>query len=114
MEGMVFKNNALVTAVSWYDFTNDRKEAVSGMSLEFIMTEILNPIVGEDGRTKGYNSMKDSMEYGMKDNFVSVPGMYELSFKMIPTKNNKPQLKVVGAKFIGEVVLSVKDTDKKS
>jgi hypothetical protein len=105
MEGMVFKNKALVTAISPYNFTADDKREMSGVSMEFLMTENLSSCCDEQGEGKGYKIIKDSVAYDMKDNFTSVPGMYELSFKMVPAKNNKPQLRVVEASFIGEVQL---------
>jgi hypothetical protein len=105
MEGMVFKNNALVTAINPYNFTTEDRREMSGVTMEFLMTENLHPY--SDGEAKGLKIMKDSVEYGMKDDFISVPGMYELSFKMVPAKNNKPQLRVVGASFIGCVELNL-------
>jgi hypothetical protein len=110
MEGMLFRNKALVTAVNPYNFTTEDKREMSGVSMEFLMTESLAPV--SDGETKGIKVIKDSLEYGMKNVFVAVPGMYELSFKMMPAKSGKPQLKVVGAEFIGGVALEVKTDGK--
>ena len=110
MEGMVFKNNALVTAINPYNFRTEDNREMSGVSMEFLMTENLHPC--SDGDAKGLKIMKDSLEYGMKDKFLAVPGMYELSFKMVPAKNNKPQLRVVGASFVGGVELVVNKSTK--
>jgi hypothetical protein len=108
MEGTVFKNKALVTAVNPYDFDNDQKERVSGVTMEFLMTDNLHPC-GE-GEAKGIKIIKDSVMYDKKDRFTFVPGMYELSFKMMPAnKSGKPQLKVVDAMFIGDVELVVNE-----
>jgi hypothetical protein len=67
MEGTVFKNKALVTAVNPYDFDNDQKERVSGVTMEFLMTDNLHPC-GE-GEAKGIKIIKDSVMYDKKRPF---------------------------------------------
>jgi hypothetical protein len=109
MEGMVFKNKALVTSSSPYNFMTEDKREMAGVSIEFLMTENLLPI--SDGEAKGIKIMKDSLPYDKKSRFESVPGLYELSFKMVPARGGKPQLRVVDAGFIDAVTLEPATAD---
>jgi hypothetical protein len=43
MEGAVFKNKALVTSMNPYSFTTEDKREMTGVTIEFLMTETLEP-----------------------------------------------------------------------
>jgi hypothetical protein len=112
MEGAVFKNKALVTSMNPYSFTTEDKREMTGVTIEFLMTETLEPC--KEGETKGLKCIKDSVDYEKRHDFDAVPGMYDLSFKMMPARNGKPQLKVVDVRFIGEVELTVNAAQKET
>ncbi len=99
----LFKQVALVTATSTYNFVNERKEEVAGVTVEYLFAENLAPCA--DGEARGYKSSKDSLPYAMKDVFKAVPALYELSFSMQATRGGKPQLKLNNASLVSEVEL---------
>jgi len=101
----VFKQTALVTAVSPYNFTSDDRREMTGVTVEYLLTEDLSPV--EDGEKKGTSFNKDSVPYEKKGNFKSVPGLYELQFTMQATRGGKPQLKIFDAIFVSAVKLEL-------
>jgi hypothetical protein len=101
----VFKQTALVTAVSPYSFKSDEGRMMEGVTVEYLLTEDLAPVV--DGDKKGTSFNKDSVGYEKRDNFMAVPGLYELQFTMQATRGGKPQLKVFDVSFVSAVKLEL-------
>ncbi len=110
--GPVFKQVALVTAASPYNFTTEDKREMSGVTVEYLLTDNLAPVA--DGEAKGIKFSKDSLPYVERHNIYSVPGMYEISFAMQPSRGGKPQLKITSVKFVSEVSLTEVLKEKKA
>ena len=106
----VFKQRALVTAINPYNFMTDDKREMSGVSLEFLLTDNLTQC--SEGTSKGIKFVKDSLPYDKQYQFGPVPAMYQLSFAMRPGRGGKPQLKVVDAELVSEVILELKNDNK--
>lgn len=97
------KDYVIVTGYKDMSFTNDKKEDV-----DFLKLSCLTQNSGVDAI--GYLPMQ--MNYMGKDkarilgSIKEVPALYEAEYGMIPGKNNKPQLQIVGFNFLKPVDLS--------
>ena len=101
----VFKQKAIVLAVNPYNFITDDKREMSGVSMEYLLTDNLNPRI--DGSMKGIKTGKESLPLDKQNKFGPVPALYELSFAMRTGQKGKMQLKAVDADFIAEVTLVI-------
>ena len=101
----VFKQRAIVLAVNPYNFIADDKREMSGVSMEYLLTDDLSP--RSDGRMKGILTGKESLPPEKESKFNHVPGLYELAFAMRTGQGRKMQLKLVDAEFISTVTLEL-------
>jgi hypothetical protein len=102
--GAAFKQEAIVTYVRSYNFPDEKtKREVSGVSIEYLITDNLNPVA--EGEAKGVRISSDILPYEKRDNIGAVPGKYEISFTMQPSKSGKPQLRIADVKFISVLEL---------
>ena len=101
----VFKQRAIILSTSPYDFIAEDRRTMSGVSVEYILTDNLVPRA--EGAMKGIKTGKDSLPLDKQSKFVSVPAMYELTFALRAGQKGKMQLKLADADFIAEVTLVV-------
>jgi hypothetical protein len=83
-----------------------------GMPIFYYSEDNLDPIKDEENGIYGGKISEDFLPYEEYLNLVEVPGIYELSFRMVNTrdeyKNRIEKLKITGLNFIG----SLKPTGK--
>lgn len=91
----------LVLSAKLYDFTNDRKERISGMKITYINAKPVK--ANEVGHPPMMMNISDP-DISRKINVV--PAIYDIDFDEVAGKNNKPQLIVSDADLISEVELS--------
>ena len=92
----------LVTGVKPYDFVDDNGQRLQGVKLYYLDNHLEN-----DSRAKGYFPLNLSLLGNHADKFISVPGVYDLEFKMTPDKYGKPQIKLHDVSFVDSVELPV-------
>jgi hypothetical protein len=102
--GAAFKQEAIVTYVRPYNFTDEKtKREVAGVTIEYLLTDNLNPVA--EGDERGLRISSDTLPYEKHNNIGPVPGKYELSFTMQPSKSGKPQLRVADVKLVSAIEL---------
>ena len=72
-----------------------------GVSIQYVMTDNLKPVVREDG-TAGYMIAKESISKTEAQQLVKVPGVYGFTYSYM-IRNGKPAIKLREVKFISEV-----------
>lgn len=72
-----------------------------GISIHYLMTDNLNDIENGDG-SYGYAPAKDSISRDQIDNLQSVPGFYDATFIMAPSKG-QTRLKLSSVKLVSKV-----------
>ena len=107
----VIKQKALVLAVNAYNFKSEDGKDMSGVAMEYLLTDDLSP--RSDGNAKGIKTGKDSLPLEKESKFNLVPGMYNLCFEMRSGANRKMQLKAVDAEFISMVKLETEETPER-
>lgn len=83
-----------------YRFENDKKEIVEGAKISYI-SEMKSTKQNE----VGYMPLQSSVNVQTLSTLKDVPGLYEAKYDMIPGRNNKPTLELVGFDFIKPVSL---------
>lgn len=78
--------------------TGQRKE---GITVEYVMSEDLKPVVNEDGSV-GLKTYRDSLHISKMPEIMKVPGIYEMFYGFSNVKG-KPVMKLQGMKFVSEV-----------
>ena len=78
--------------------TGQRRE---GVSLEYVMTDNLKPLVNEDG-SLGYRHVKESIAISKLSKVEKVPGIYEFTYGFSVSKG-KPVMKLQDIEFVSEV-----------
>ena len=78
--------------------TGQRRE---GITLEYIMTDVLTPVINEDG-SMGFRHVKESLTIDKMPQVKKVPGIYEMQYTMSVIKG-KPVMKLQNINFISEV-----------
>ena len=73
----------------------------SGVSLEYLLTSDLRPVVNQDG-SKGYRHIKESVPVEMFSRVKSVPAVYKVNFAMSVSKG-KPSMKISDLEYVGEI-----------
>lgn len=92
----------LVTGVKPYDFVDDNGQRLQGVKIYYLDNYLEN-----DSRAKGYFPLNLSLLGDHAHKFESVPGVYNLEFKMSPDKFGKPQIKLHDVSFVDSVELPV-------
>lgn len=75
----------------------------AGISLEYLACENFEPVVNEDG-SMGVRHCKESVPLELSKSITSVPGLYDLEFGMKPGSRGKMEVKLVGLRYLGDVV----------
>lgn len=78
--------------------TGQRRE---GITLEYIMTDNLKPVINEDG-SMGYRHVKESLTIDKMPQVKKVPAYYEMQYTMSVQKG-KPVMKLQNINFVSEV-----------
>lgn len=76
--------------------TGEKRE---GISIEYLMSENLIPVVNEDG-SKGVRHCKESLNTNKLPKIKEVPGYYNLSFGMKVGSKGKPVIKLDDIEYI--------------
>lgn len=87
-----------VLFVRRYDFLDETGKRIQGFKMTYLDEQIENTVIA-----KGRPPMTvTSSEVGMWHAFSTVPGYYDLDFRMRPDAKGKPTLVLQGAKFVPE------------
>jgi hypothetical protein len=87
-----------VLFVRRYDFSDETGKRIQGFKATYLDEQIENTAT-----VKGRPPMTvTSSEMGMWNAFSTVPGYYDLNFRMRPDAKGKPTLVLQGAKFLSE------------
>jgi len=78
--------------------TGQRRE---GITLEYIMTDDLKPVINEDG-SMGFRHVKESLSIEKMPQVKKVPGVYEMQYTLSVSKG-KPIMKLQNINFVSEV-----------
>lgn len=78
--------------------TGQRRE---GITIEYIMTDVLTPVINEDG-SMGFRHVKESLTIDKMPQVKKVPGIYEMQYTLSISKG-KPVMKLQNIKFVSEV-----------
>ena len=98
MERMERMSKYFVLLVRRYDFSDDTGKRIQGFKMTYLDEQIENTAIA-----KGRPPMTvTSSEVGMWHSFSTVPGYYDLDFRMRPDAKGKPTLVLQGAKFLPE------------
>lgn len=79
--------------------TGEKRE---GLTVEYLMAENLNPVVGEDG-SKGVRHCKETIGTDKALNVKDVPGWYNLEFGLKPGSKGKMEVRLQDIHFVGPV-----------
>lgn len=78
--------------------TGQRRE---GITIEYIMTDVLTPVINEDG-SMGFRHVKESLTIDKMPQVKKVPGIYEMQYTLTISKG-KPVMKLQNINFVSEV-----------
>lgn len=91
-------SRVLITGVRSYDFEDKDGRKIDGAKVSYL---------GEKSSVKqnetGFTPMQISVKKELLQELETIPGVYNLDFDMVPGKNNKPELAIVGFEFLKEV-----------
>jgi hypothetical protein len=98
MERMEKMSKYFVLFVRRYDFSDETGKRIQGFKVTYLDEQIENTATA-----KGRPPMTvTSSETGMWHAFSTVPGYYDLNFRMRPDAKGKPMLVLQGAKLVPE------------
>ncbi|WP_313345688.1 hypothetical protein [Sedimentibacter sp.] len=96
------KQNVIVTFVKGYRMENDSKTGYNeGISIHYLLTDNLSPVVGNDERGIRFSKSSISLEKGKQ--IIKVPGLYEADFEMKSDAQGKILLKLKDLAYLSEV-----------
>lgn len=99
---MMDKVKAIVTFASPWSMQDEMTGILrEGITIEYVMTDNLNPVTNEDG-SMGYRQVKESINIQNAKQIVKVPGIYEMIYGYT-VRRGKPILKLQELKFVSEV-----------
>ncbi len=81
------KVSIFVTGARFVDFVNDKKDKITGVSLEYI--DSCEPHEDEDGRILGYQSCKCFLPENLWDKLRVVPGYYMGDYDIITRRGKR-------------------------
>lgn len=85
-----------------YSMKDEQGRLIEGVSCWYYPGEDLKPYDGGNG-SKGQVPLKASLPVEKAVQIKQVPGIYEMTFKMVPGSNNSLKLKADGVQFVSEV-----------
>ena len=88
-------------ANSWSMVDENTGKERKGISIEYLMTEALDPVENDDG-SKGYKHCKESIPISCMDRIEQVPGTYELYYELGIIKG-KPFMRLNDIVYVGQV-----------
>ena len=88
-------------ANSWSMVDENTGKERKGISIEYLMTEDLDPVENDDG-SKGYKHCKESIPISCMDRIKQVPGVYDLCYELGIIKG-KPFMKLNSISYVGQV-----------
>lgn len=99
---MMNKVKAIVTFASPWSMQDEMTGITrEGITVEYVMTDKLNPVTNEDG-SMGYRQVKESINIQNAKQIVKVPGIYEMTYGY-QIRRGKPVMKLQELKFVSEV-----------
>lgn len=93
-------SKVIILGAKTYRFENDKKEIVEGAKVSYL-SEMMSTKTNE----VGYMPLQSSINLQTFSELKDIPGLYEVKYDMIPGRNNKPTLELVGFDFIKKVSL---------
>lgn len=93
----------LTFANAWEMIDKATGELRSGLTIEYLMTQNMKPVVNDDG-SKGYRHARETLGLDKLSKIKDVPGYYELRFGYKVGSNGKPILKIADLDFVGPVL----------
>lgn len=95
------KDLVLITGYKEVNFTTENKE-----NIDMVKISYLTKLNGEAiGMIPSQITFKDNEKKNILESLKSVPGLYNAEYGVVPGKNNKPQLCVVGFEFVKNIDL---------
>lgn len=99
----------LLYAVSYN--IQDGNDFNSGVSLWYLPSDDLSPVIDESRDSKGIAPCKSSADISVINSIRNVPGVYDVTFSM-RTIANKPTLVPVGVEYVSDITLTVPQPPK--
>jgi hypothetical protein len=92
------KQNAIFLSANKYDFVDDNKKTISGLSVHYCLSGDLAPCENEERTFKGYKPAKSSFPLEAYSKLQEVPGVYELDISVEAGSDGK--MKAVPKDFV--------------
>lgn len=90
----------LITGYKSYDFKNEGGEQVQGCKISYLGNK---PSI-KTGEI-GWTPMQVTCKNNILVDVTEVPGLYNAEFEMVPGRNNKPELAIIGFDLIKPIRL---------
>ena len=105
------KQNCLILYSNSYSYMNREGRLVEGLYIDYIYSDNLeqkedSEAIARGDIDRGYRTANNRLPYTQKNNIKTVPGIYELTFKMDIDRNRNATTVPIEVKFIHEVKLS--------
>lgn len=95
-------SKVIVTGYKTYSFTNEN----TGQVLEGVKVSYLSEVKAQGQNESGYLPLQSSLNLDTLHSFKEVPGLYDVSYGMVPGKGNKPTLAINSFTFIKSLDLN--------
>lgn len=93
-------SKVLVTGYKKYSFTREDGQVLEGVKVSYLSENKAQGI-----EESGFLPLQSSLNLNTLPSFKEIPGIYDVSYGMVPGKGNKPKLDITGFKFLKSVDL---------
>lgn len=85
----------MVVGLKTYNFENQQGQKIEGAKVSYI-----SDLESNKSNEVGYLPIQASVPLNLVTSLKEIPGIYEVKYDMVPGRNNKPEVTVVGFDFI--------------
>lgn len=101
------KQPIIILSANPYKIPNDNGSFNEGVSVSYLATDNLNPILN-DGGSYGYKAAKGSLPGNKISKIVTAPALYDADLIITIDKEGRPMIRLENVDFVSEITLTRK------